>query len=71
MVMAIEKQHLEKLFLRFQRLNAYSNFEGSGIGLATCKKIMLMHNGDISIDSKPEKGSTFTLTIPKNFNQIF
>lgn len=62
----IEKEYLERIFIMFERLHSSSKYEGSGIGLATCKKIMLLHNGNISIDSSLGKGSTFTLTIPRN-----
>jgi len=62
----IKKEYLEKIFVMFERLHTSNEYEGSGIGLATCKKIMLLHNGNISIDSYPDKGSTFILTIPKN-----
>jgi len=62
----IEKEYLEKIFIMFERLHSSSKYEGSGIGLGTCKKIMLLHNGNISIDSSLDNGSTFILTIPQN-----
>lgn len=62
----IEKEYLEKIFLIFERLHSSQEYEGSGIGLATCKKIMLLHQGDISIDSAVNEGSTFTISLPKN-----
>jgi len=61
----IEKKYLDKVFLMFQRLNSSSQYEGSGIGLATCKKIILLHRGDISIESTINKGSTFIISIPQ------
>jgi len=62
----IEKNHQEKIFIIFQRLNKQSHFPGSGIGLAHCKKIVEIHEGSIWIKSEPGNGSTFYFTIPKN-----
>lgn len=61
----INEKYLEKVFLMFERLNSSSEFEGSGIGLATCKKILLLHYGDISISSEINVGSTFIVKLPK------
>lgn len=62
----IEQKYLNKIFLIFERLNSSSKFEGSGIGLATCKKIINLHNGEIDIKSDVGIGSTFIISIPKN-----
>jgi light-regulated signal transduction histidine kinase (bacteriophytochrome) len=59
-----EKKYLEKVFAPFQRLHGRSEYEGTGIGMATCRKIVERHNGDITAESEPDKGSTFIITLP-------
>ena len=61
----IEKQFLERIFIIFQRLHNRSAYEGSGIGLAQCKKIAELHGGTIWADSQPGLGSRFHFTIIK------
>jgi two-component system CheB/CheR fusion protein len=60
----IDEKFTEKIFMIFQRLNAREKFEGTGIGLALCKKIVLGHQGEIYVTSVEEKGSQFHVLLP-------
>ena len=65
-----DPQFADRIFEAFQRLSGM--YEGTGIGLAICKKIVENHNGMISVSSKPEEGTSFTITVPvsqANFDQ--
>lgn len=59
----IDPQHHKKIFLIFQKLHHREQFEGTGIGLASCKKIVQMHGGEISVESETGKGTTFYFTL--------
>jgi signal transduction histidine kinase len=55
----------EKIFTPFQRLHTRREYEGTGIGLSICKKIVELHKGSISVDSKLGEGTTFIIELPK------
>jgi signal transduction histidine kinase len=60
-----EERYLDKIFLPFQRLHGRSSdYEGVGMGLAICRKIVERHSGEITARSELGKGSTFIVTLP-------
>ena len=59
-----EAKYAEEIFVVFKRLHSYHEFEGTGIGLSICKKIVDRHHGFISASSKPNEGAVFTVTLP-------
>lgn len=69
--MDLEHKNNERIFKIFQRLQSFdSKIPGTGIGLAICKNIVLAHGGNIWVNSKPGKGSTFHFTISKSLRPI-
>lgn len=59
-----DPQYAEKIFVIFQRLHSRSKYEGTGIGLSLCKRIVERHRGTIKAESKLNEGSTFVVTLP-------
>jgi signal transduction histidine kinase len=62
--LGFETKYAKKIFQVFQRLHGNKEFEGTGMGLAICRKIMENHGGFIAVESEPGKGSVFSCYFP-------
>jgi signal transduction histidine kinase len=60
-----DPKYKDEIFMVFKRLHSYHEFEGSGVGLSICKKIIEKHNGFITAESKPDEGSVFIIGLPE------
>jgi signal transduction histidine kinase len=59
-----DQQYAEEIFVVFKRLHSYHEYQGSGVGLSICKKIVERHGGAIKAESEPGIGSNFILELP-------
>ncbi len=59
-----EEAYVDRIFMIFQRLHGRSEYEGTGIGLAICKKVVDIHHGSISAKSSPGNGAVFMIILP-------
>ncbi|MEZ0539996.1 sensor histidine kinase [Fibrella arboris] len=59
-----DEKYADRIFQVFQRLHGKSNYPGSGVGLAICRKVVLNHSGGLSANSKPGEGAKFIVYLP-------
>lgn len=59
-----DEKYLDRIFRIFQRLHCRQEYEGTGVGLAVCRKIVVRHGGTITARSQPGQGATFIVSLP-------
>lgn len=59
-----DEKYLDRIFTPFQRLHSGNEYEGTGMGLAVCRKIVERHGGSLTAQSEPGQGATFFITLP-------
>lgn len=64
-----DEKYADDIFLAFKRLHSFHEFEGTGVGLSICKKIIDKHDGFISANSRVNEGATFRLALPEKISK--
>lgn len=59
-----EQHYADQIFQSFKRLHSYERYEGSGLGLSICRKIVEKHKGVITANGRVNEGATFTISVP-------
>src|SRR5690606_37559189 len=66
----LDAKYLDRIFNIFQRLHGRAEYEGTGVGLAVCRKIVERHGGRLTARSRPNEGATFLVTLPRRQQEV-